>query len=76
MNRPLSSVATAPVVSKSVGPVPPVTAYLPREQSTSAQEAAPARNALRTNTSYVGRSYLTRSRHNSSAGRQSMFRVR
>lgn len=76
MNRPLSSVATAPVVSNSVGPVTPATAYLPREQSNSTQEAAPARNALRTTSSYVGRSYLTRSRHNTLAGRQSMFRVR
>ena len=76
MNRPLSSVATTPVVSNSVGSVTTVAVNTPREHVSAAQAAAPVRSELRRRSSYDGRSYLSRSRHNSSAGRQSMFRVR
>lgn len=75
MNRSLSSVETAPVVSNTAGPATPVAAHLSVDQGNAAQVAAPPRNDQYRGSSYVGKSYLGRSRRSSSAGRQSMFRI-
>ncbi|WP_222566050.1 hypothetical protein [Novilysobacter antarcticus] len=73
MNRHLSSVQTAPIVSVPVGQTTPVATVRPLAQANEAQATAPVRNDLYRG-SYVGKSYLRRSRR-STAGSQSMFRI-
>ncbi|WP_228482051.1 hypothetical protein [Lysobacter sp. H21R4] len=73
MNRRPSTVQTAPVMSNPVGQVTPVASARPFVQSTQADAAAPARSDLY-RSSYVGKSYLRRSRRSTSAS-QSMFRI-
>ena len=75
MNRLLSSVETAQIVGNPIGPVTPATANAPHDQGRAAQVATPARNDQFRRPSYVGNSYLARSRRSTSAGRQSMFRI-
>lgn len=75
MNCPLSSVDIAHVVSNPIGPVPPAAANAPHDQSIGVHVATPARNEQFRRPSYVGTSYLGRSRRSTAAGRQSMFRI-
>lgn len=72
MKRSLSSVETAPVMSNSVGPVTPRVSL---DQGNVVQVTAPVRDEPYRGSSYVGKSYLRRSRRSSSAGRQPMFRI-
>ena len=75
MNRLLSSVETARVVGNPIGPVTPAAITTPHDQGRAVHVATPARSDQFRRPSYVGNSYLSRSRRSTTAGRQSMFRI-
>lgn len=75
MTRYPSSVQTAPVVSKPVGQITPVATAQPPVRTNDVQATAAVRNDLYRG-SYVGKSYLRRSRLGASTRSQSMFRIR
>ena len=73
MNRHPGSVQTAPIASNPVGHSTTLATAEPRVKAIDVQAAAAVRNDLYRG-SYVGKSYLRRSRRSTSAS-QSMFRI-
>lgn len=76
VNRPLSSVASTSRVSHPVEAATPAHAVLRREHGSAQPVAAPPRSEARRGSSYIGKSYLTRSRYTGGGARTSMFRIR
>ncbi len=75
MKRLLSSVDTAPRVGNSIERLSPVATRMPLEMGNAVPTASPLRNDLRRGSTYVGKSYLGRSRRSTGAGRPAMFRI-